>query len=160
MALVDEQDVRVVVRHKVPRSSRSISDLDATAEPILQENGTELHIISERFHLGRRGRPVRDGDGPTPRCVAEVEAEIAGKRSREGIDGRQHNPEYYHGPEGPGFEKDDDGRVPSETPNRVQLLEMLQTGKLSKRAGPQELDTSRRTIIRAPDRADLYGFEE
>jgi predicted DNA-binding protein (UPF0251 family) len=40
----------------------------------------------------------------------------------------------------------------------VAVLDMVQSGELSKRKAADQLDTSRRTINRALDnRADLYG---
>jgi len=156
---VEADEVDAVVVHEVSRVSRSIRDLDRTVER-LEHHDTGLHIISE-------GITVEPGeDDPYQRALlqllgvfAELEAKMSRKRVREGIAARQANDDYHHGPAPLGFEKNDGRLVEAENyDNVVAVLEMIQKDEISKRKGASELDTSRRTINRALDRAELYGL--
>lgn len=160
MGGIDSGDVDAVVTHSISRISRSVRDLDRTAERIVDENGAELHIVSEGFQL----KP--DEDDPYQTALfqslgvfAELEAKMAQKRAREGIAARQANPEYYHGPAPLGFDKDDGHLVPAENHDRVvEALEMVQKDNLSKRKAAKELNTSRKSIYRALEKPGLYGL--
>lgn len=156
---VEAGEIDAVVVHEVSRVSRSIRDLSRTVDR-LDDEGCALHIISE-------GIVVAPGeDDPYQRALlhllgvfAELEADMSRKRVREGIAARQANEEYHHGPAPLGFEKDDGRLVEgADYDHVVSVLEMIQKDELSKRKGADELDTSRRTINRALDRAELYGL--
>jgi DNA invertase Pin-like site-specific DNA recombinase len=152
-------DLDAVVVHSVSRICRSISDLERTASR-LEEAGAELHIVSE-------GLTLRPGDeDPFQRALfqllgvfAELEANMAQQRTREGIAARKENEEYHHGPAPLGFSKDDGRLVEAEDYHDVvSVLDMVQKDDLSKRKAAKRLDTSRATINRALDRPDLYGL--
>lgn len=153
------EDLDAVVCKSVSRISRSIRDLDRTVERF-EGAGTELHVIDEGLQI----RP--DDDDPFQTAVlqllgvfAELEANMAQQRTREGIAARQANDEYHHGPAPLGFAKDDGRLVESANFDKVaSTLEMVRNDNLSKRKAAGELNTSRRTINRALDRADLYGI--
>lgn len=85
METVEAGDVDEVVVKSVSRIARSIRDLDRTAERI-KDAGVELHIIDEGLVL------KSDEDDPYQNALfrvlgvfAELEAEIAQKRTKEGI---------------------------------------------------------------------------
>ncbi len=153
------EDLDAVVVKSVSRISRSIRDLDRTVERF-ESADTELHIIDEGLQI----RP--DDDDPFQRAVlqllgvfAELEANMAQQRTREGIAARQANDEYHHGPAPLGFSKNDGRLVEADDYDRVTtVLEMVSKGEMSKRAAAYELETSRRTIGRALDRGGLYGI--
>lgn len=162
--LMDDVDAGMfdaVVVHSVSRISRSIRDLDQIVERIVEENGTALHIISEGFDI----RPD-DDDDPYQRAMlrllgvfAELEADMAQKRTKEGIRARMQNEEYHHGPAPLGFQKNDGRLIESSDFDRVRsVLDLVAAEELSKRKAASELDTSRRTINRALDRSQLYGL--
>lgn len=157
---IDAGEYDAVVVHSVSRISRSIRDLDRVVERIVEENQTSLHIISESFDI----RP--DDDDPFQNAMlqllgvfAELEAELAQKRTREGLATRMDNEEYHHGPAPLGFKKNDGHLIEAENFDRVRtILAEVQADQLSKRKAARELDTSRRTINRALDRAELYSL--
>jgi DNA invertase Pin-like site-specific DNA recombinase len=92
-------------------------------------------------------------------AFAELEAEMAQKRTKEGIRTRMENDEYHHGPAPLGFQKNDGRLIEAENFDRVRsVLELIQADELSKRKAATELDASRKTINRALDRAELYGL--
>jgi DNA invertase Pin-like site-specific DNA recombinase len=148
-----------VVIHSISRICRSIRDLDQTASR-LADAGVELHIISEGMVL----RP--DDDDPYQTALfqllgvfAELEANMAQQRTKEGLAARMANDEYHHGPAPLGFEKDDGFLIEGEHYHDVvSVLEMVQKDELSKRKAARRLDTSRPTINRALDRSELYGI--
>jgi len=152
-------EIDAVVVHSISRICRSISDLERTASR-LDSADVELHIISEGLTL----RP--DESDPYQTALfqllgvfAELEANMAQQRTKEGIAARQQNEEYHHGPAPLGFEKNDGLLVEGENYHAVvSTLEMVEKDELSKRKAAQRLDTSRPTIDRALDRADLYGL--
>lgn len=156
---VEAGAVDAVVVKSISRIARSIRDLDRTAERIA-DAGAELHIIDEGMVL----RP--DNEDPYQNALfrllgvfAQLEAEMAQQRTREGIAARQANEEYHHGRAPLGFAKEDGRLVEAEDYDRVvSVLSMVQKGELSKRQAAKELDTSRPTINRALDRAELYGL--
>lgn len=159
MADAEDGDLSAVVVHSISRICRSVRDLDRTVTRF-GDAGVELHIISE-------GLTLRPGDDdPYQRALfqllgvfAELEANMAQQRTKEGIQARMQSDEYHHGPAPLGFEKDDGSLVPGSDHDRVvSTLEMVQKGDLSKRKAAQELDTSRPTIDRSLERADLYGI--
>lgn len=157
---VENGELDAVVVHTVSRLARSIRDLDQVADTIVEENSTDLHIISEGFDL------TTDENDPYQRAMfqllgvfAELEAEMTRRRIQEGIQTRMENEDYHHGPAPLGFEKDDGYLIEAGNFDRVRsVLEMVQDGELSKRKAARELETSRRTINRALDRSELYGY--
>jgi len=158
MDSVEAGDVQVVVVKSVSRIARSIRDLDRTAERVT-EAGAELHIIDEGLVL----KP--DEDDPYQNALfrllgvfAQLEAEIAQQRTKEGIAARQQSEDYHHGRPPLGFEKEDGRLIEAENYDQVcAVLEMVAKGELSKRKAANELDTSRTTIARATERRELYG---
>lgn len=160
MADVDAGMYDAVVVHSVSRISRSIRDLDQIVERIVETNETALHILSEGFDI----RP--DDDDPYQRAMlrllgvfAELEADMAQKRTKEGIRARMQNDEYHHGPAPLGFVKNDGKLIEAADFDRVRsVLELVDDDELSKRKAAAELDTSRRTINRSLDRLELYGL--
>lgn len=159
MADVEDGTVDIVVAKSVSRIARSIRDLDRTAERIT-DAGAELHIVDEGLVM----RP--DEDDPYQTALfqllgvfAELEANMAQQRTREGIAARQSEDEYHHGRPPLGFEKEDGKLIEDDQYHDVvATLDMVQKGELSKRAAARHLDTSRPTIDRALDRTDLYGL--
>ena len=151
--------LRAVVVHSISRICRSISDLERTASR-LDDAGVELHIVSEGLTL----RP--DEDDPYQTALfqllgvfAELEANMAQQRTKEGIAARQQQDDYHHGPAPLGFEKDDGRLVEAGNYHDVvAALEMVQKGELSKRKAAERLETSRKTINRALERKALYGL--
>jgi len=155
----DEFDAIVV--NSVSRLARSVRDFEDVVDRIVEDAGTELHIISEGFEI----RP--DDTDPYQRAMlqmlsvfAELEAEMAQARTREGLRTRMANDEYHHGPAPLGFEKND-GRLieAAEYDHVVVTLQEVAAGNLSKRKAARELDCARVTISRALDRNELYGIE-
>lgn len=160
MGDVEAGGVEAVVVNSVSRISRSIRDLDRTAERIVETNGAELHIISEGMTL----RP--DDDDPYQQAMfqllgvfAELEANMAQMRTREGIAARQADERYRHGPAPMGFRKEDGYLIEGDDYHNIcATLEMVQKGDLSKRKAARELNSSRRTVNRALERPELYGL--
>jgi len=159
MDRADEFDAIVV--NSVSRLARSVRDFEDVVDRIVEDAGTELHIISEGFEI----RP--DDTDPYQRAMlqmlsvfAELEAEMAQARTREGLRTRMANDEYHHGPAPLGFEKND-GRLieAAEYDHVVVTLQEVAAGNLSKRKAARELDCARATISRALDRNELYGIE-
>lgn len=159
IADAESGEIEAVVVHSISRICRSISDLERTASR-LEECGAELHIVSE-------GLTMRPGDDDPYQTAlfqllgvfAELEANIAQQRTREGIAARQEQEEYHHGPAPLGFEKDDGRLVEAENYHDVvACLEMVSKGDLSKRKAAQRLDSSRKTINRALENRELYGL--
>ena len=158
---VENGEYDAVVVKSVSRIARSIRDLDRTVERIVDESDTELHIISEGFEI------LPDDSDPFQKAMlrllgvfAELEADMAQQRAKEGIAVRQKEEEYSHGPAPLGFEKDDGHLV--EAPHYdevVTVLEEVLTGDLSKRKAASRLDTTRTTIRSSiNDRPELYGL--
>ncbi|KPN30786.1 multiple promoter invertase [Halolamina pelagica] len=158
---VDNDELDVVVAKSVSRLARSIRDLDRTVERIVEENNTELHIIDEGFQI----KP--GDDDPFQKAMlrllgvfAELEADMAQQRAKEGLAVRQKEEDYRHGPAPLGFEKDNGHLV--EAPHYDEVVAVLHdvaTGDLSKRKPAERLDTTR-TTIRASinDRPELYNL--
>lgn len=158
LADVDEYDVVVV--NSVSRISRSIRDLDDTVTQIVEDGGAELHILSENLQLtGEDDDPYQKALMQMLGVFAELEAEMTRQRVREGIRTRMENEDYHHGPAPLGFEKDDGYLIEADGYDRVRaVLELVQEDELSKRKAARELDTSRRTINRSLERAELYSL--
>lgn len=158
MEEVESGVIDVVIVKSVSRIARSIRDLDRTAERVA-EAGAELHIIDEGLVL----KP--DEDDPYQNALfrllgvfAQLEAEIAQQRTREGIAARQQSEDYHHGRPPLGFEKEDGRLIEAENYDQVcAILEMVVKGGLSKRKAAGELRTSRATINRAIERIEIYG---
>ena len=152
-------DVDAVVANSVSRVSRSIRDLDKTVEQVVDEHDSELHIVSEGLRMTGDNDPYQKAMLQLLGVFAELEAEMTRQRVREGIQTRMNNDEYHHGPAPLGFTKNDGHLIEADGYDRVRTtLELVQEGELSKRKAARELDTSRRTINRALDRAELYNL--
>jgi len=148
-----------VVVHSISRLSRSIRDLDQTVETIVEESETELHIISEGMRITGDEDPYQTAMMQLLGVFAELEAEMTRQRVKEGIRIRMENEDYHHGPAPLGFEKEDGHLIEAGDFDRVRsVLELVRDGELSKRKAARELDTSRRTINRSLERAELYGL--
>jgi DNA invertase Pin-like site-specific DNA recombinase len=159
MADAEAGDLDAVVVNSVSRICRSISDLQRTANR-LEDAGVELDIISEGLKL----RPTESD--PYQRALfqllgvfAELEANMAQQRTKEGIAARQQNDEYHHGPAPLGFDKNDGLLIEGENYHEtVSVLDMVEKSELSKRKAADRLGTSRATINRALERAELYDL--
>jgi len=160
--LVDDAeagDLSAVVVGSVSRICRSIADLQATAER-LEAAGVELHIVDEGLTL-RPGEtdPYQQALFQLLGVFAELEANMAQQRTREGIAARQESDDYHHGKAPLGFAKNDGALVQGENYHDVvSVLDMIQKDEISKRQAAKELDTSRRTIDRALESGELYGI--
>lgn len=158
---VETGAVDAVVTHSISRVSRSIRDLDATAETIVEENGAELHIISEGFELKpEKSDPFQKAMFRQLGVFAELEAELAQQRAKEGLAARMNGDDYHHGPAPLGFYKKDGELYQEANYDEVcAVLDQVDAGELSKRKAATRLDTSRRSIGRALDeRRELYGL--
>jgi DNA invertase Pin-like site-specific DNA recombinase len=152
-------DVDAVVANSVSRVSRSIRDLDKTVETIVDEHGSQLHIVSEGLRMTGDNDPYQKAMLQLLGVFAELEAEMTRQRVREGIQTRMNNDEYHHGPAPLGFKKNDGHLIEADGYDRVRTtLELVRDGELSRRKAARELDTSRRTINRSLDRAELYNL--
>lgn len=153
-------DLEAVVVHSVSRICRSITDLERTASR-LEDDGVALHIVQEGLTINP------EEDDPFQRALfqllgvfAELEANMAQQRTKEGIAARQQNEEYHHGPAPLGFSKDNGRLVEADNYHDVvAVLDLVQQDELSKRKAARRLETSRPTISRSLDRLELYGLE-
>jgi len=158
---LDANDIEAVVVNSVSRLSRSIRDLDQSVETIVDNHGAELHIISEGLRISGEEDPYQKAMLQLLGVFAELEAEMIRQRVREGIQTRMNNEDYHHGPAPLGFQKNDGQLIESNQYDLVRTtLEMVQSDKLSKRKAARELDTSRRTINRSLERAELYNLAD
>jgi hypothetical protein len=90
---------------------------------------------------------------------AELEANMAQQRTKEGLAARMQQDDYHHGRAPLGFEKDDGRLVEAENYHDVvAVLDSVVKGDVSKRKAAERLDTSRPTINRAIERDELYGL--
>lgn len=157
---VEDGNVSVVVVKDMSRIARSVRDLMRTVDR-LRENDVALHLIDDPVQLDPGDDdPTQDLMLQVLGAVAEFEAKITQQRVRDGIAARQESDEYHHGPAPLGFEKDD-GKLRETTGyDRVcAVLDMVESGELSKRKAAERLDTSRPTIRRSiNDRPELYGL--
>lgn len=159
MADAEGGDLYVVVVNSVSRICRSISDLERTASR-LEDAGVELHIINEGLTL-RPGEsdPYQTALFQLLGVFAELEANMAQQRTKEGIAARQQNEDYHHGPAPLGMAKNGGLLIEGENYHEVvSALEMVRKGELSKRKAAQRLDSSRASINRALERTELYGL--
>jgi DNA invertase Pin-like site-specific DNA recombinase len=159
MADAEDREIDAVVVHSISRICWSISDLERTASR-LEAAGVELHIISESLTLcPGEADPYQTALFQLLGVFAELEANIAQQRTREGIAARQQNEDYHHGPAPLGMAKNDGLLVEGENYHDVvAVLSMVEKDELSKRKAASRLDTSRKTINRSLERADLYGL--
>lgn len=156
---VETGDIDAVIANSVSRIARSIRDLERTVDRIT-DHGTEVHIISEGLTM------KADHDDPYQNALfrllgvfAQLEAEITQQRTREGIAIRQQNDDYHHGRAPFGFEKDDGRLIEADNYDQVcAVLDLVVKDELSKRKAAFELKTSRTTINRCLERAELYGL--
>ncbi|EMA14488.1 recombinase family protein [Haloarcula marismortui] len=160
MDAASSEEFEAVVVHSVSRICRSITDLERTAAR-LEEEGVALHIVQEGLTI----KP--EDDDPFQRALfqllgvfAELEANMAQQRTKEGIAARQKNEDYHHGPAPLGFAKEDGQLLEAENYHDVvAVLDLVRQDQLSKRKAAQRLDTSRPTITRSLDRLGLYGLQ-
>lgn len=159
MADVEAGEIDAVVVKSISRIARSIRDLDRTVERI-REAGAELHIISEGMVFKPEDNdPYQNALFRLLGVFAQLEAEMAQQRTREGIAARQQDGEYHHGRPPLGFDKEDGYLIPGENHDQVvTTLDMVQKDELSKRAAARELGCGRPTVDRALERAELYGL--
>ncbi|WP_058366387.1 recombinase family protein [Haloparvum sedimenti] len=159
MAAAEDGEIDAVVVHSISRICRSISDLERSASR-LEECGVELHIVSEGLTLQPNDNdPYQTAMFQLLGVFAELEANMAQQRTKEGIAARQENEDYHHGRAPLGFEKDDGRLVEAENYHDVvAVLEMVQKDELSKRKAAERLGTSRPTINRSLERGELYGI--
>lgn len=154
-------DIEAVVVNSVSRLSRSIRDLDQSVETIVDNHGAELHIISEGLRISGEEDPYQKAMLQLLGVFAELEAEMIRQRVREGIQTRMDNDDYHHGPAPLGFQKNDGQLIEANQYDLVRTtLAMVLSGELSKRKAARELDTSRRTINRSLERAELYNLRQ
>lgn len=159
LADVDAGQYDAVVVNSVSRVSRSIRDLDATVERIVDDADAELHIISEGLRMTGENDPYQKAMLQLLGVFAELEAEMIRQRVKEGIRTRQQNEDYHHGPAPLGFEKEDGYLVEASEFDRVRsVLELVADDELSKRKAARQLNTSRRTVNRALERKELYSL--
>lgn len=159
MVAVEGGGVEHVVCHEISRMARSQQDLLRTVERVTSAD-TSIHFV-------RDGLTFKGEDSPMSRlqmqmlgAFAEWEARTKQMNTKEGIAARRAaDDDYHHGPAPLGFDKASGHLIEAENYHQVvAVLDMVQSGELSKRKAADQLDTSRRTINRALDnRADLYG---
>lgn len=156
---VEAGEIEMVVSKSVSRIARSIRDLDRTAERVT-EAGAELHIIDEGLVMQPDAEePYQNALFRLLGVFAQLEAELAQQRTREGIAARKAEEGYHHGRPPLGFESANGQLVEAANYDQVvSVLELVRKGELSKRAAARELETSRPTIDRAIDRGALYGI--
>ncbi|WP_181693278.1 recombinase family protein [Natronomonas sp. LN261] len=155
------EEFDAIVVHSVSRIARSIRDFEDTVDRVVDDAGTELHIISEGFELiPGENDPYQKAMLQMLAVFAELEAEMAQNRTREGLRTRMQNDEYHHGPAPLGFEKNDGRLIEGANYDHVVvILQEVVSNNLSKRKAASELDCARVTINRALERAELYGIE-
>lgn len=156
---VETGEIDVVVAKSVSRVARSIRDLDRTAERVT-DAGAELHIVDEGLIMkADEEDPYQNALFRLLGVFAELEADLAQKRTQEGLAARMNADDYHHGPAPLGFDKNDGHLVEGENYGQVVgVLELVEKGELSKRKAARELDCSRSTIGRALERSDLYAI--
>lgn len=155
---VEAGEIEAVVANSVSRIARSIRDLDRTADRVTGA-GAELHLVNEGLVM------MPEDDDPFQNALfrllgvfAQLEAELAQQRTREGIAARMNEEGYHHGRPPLGFEADDGYLIQAENYHDVvAVLEMVKRDELSKRAASRELGCGRPTIDRALNRSELYG---
>lgn len=162
VAAAEAGEFDAIVVKSISRIARSIRDLERTVER-LRDSDVALHIIDEGFVLDPTD------DDPMQRAMfrlmgvfAELEADLAQQRTKEGLAARMQNEDYHHGPPPIGFTKDDGRLIESDDYHRVcAILDQVARGDLSKRKAARELDTTRKTVRSAiNERPELYGLEE
>jgi DNA invertase Pin-like site-specific DNA recombinase len=156
------EDFDAIVVNSVSRLARSVRDFEDVVDRIVEDAGTELHIISEGFEItDEENDPYQKAMLQMLSVFAELEAEMAQARTREGLRTRMKNDEYHHGPAPLGFEKNDGRLIEGPNYDHVTfILQQVADDELSKRKASQELDCARSTIGRALDRAELYGIND
>lgn len=160
LADAEAGEVDAVVAKSVSRIARSIRDLDRTVER-LADAGVAVHLLDEGFVLDP------DDDDPMQRAMlrlmgvfAELEADLAQQRTREGLAARMSSDDYHHGPPPIGFDKNDGQLIEAGNYHTVcEILQQVADGDLSKRKAASELGTTRTTVRAAiTERPELYGL--
>lgn len=149
----------VVIVHEISRLARSLQDLERTVSRVT-DHGAEIHFVRDNLSFGTgEENPMNRLQMQMLGAFAEWEARVKRLNTKEGIAARQANEDYHHGRAPLGFEKDDGLLIEGPDYDRVvAVLDMVLKDDLSKRQASKELDTSRPTIDRALERADLYGL--
>lgn len=156
---VESGEIDAVVVKSVSRISRSISDLSRTVEK-LAEHDTALYVIDQGMQIEpTENDPYQKALLHLMGVFAELEADITQQRVRDGIAARQESDDYHHGRPPLGFDKEDGKLYEAENYHKVCVtLDQVRAGEKSKRQAAEDLNTSRPTIDRALDRAELYGL--
>ena len=159
MADAEAGELDAVVVLSISRICRSISDLERTASR-LEDYGVELHILNEGLTL-RPGEsdPYQTALFQLLGVFAELEANMAQQRTKDGIAARQQRDDYHHGPAPLGFEKDDGELIEADNYHDVvSVLELKIKDEIGTREAARRLDCGTATINRAVERAELYGL--
>ena len=161
MADVEDGQLDVVIVKSISRVSRSNRDLNATVNRCV-DHGAGIHFVDEPIRIDADGEedPMQSLMLRIFGAFAEFEADMIRQRVREGIAARMEaEEEYHHGRPPLGFESEDGKLYQTEQFDQiVATLELVQEEQLSKRKAAQQLNTSRATIDRCLDRAELYGL--
>lgn len=159
MSDAENNEIDAVVVSSLSRISRSVRDLRRVVDR-LKPHGVSVHLISEGMVVDPTSDdPFQKAMFTLLGMFAELEADLAQQRVREGIAAKMESEDYHHGPAPLGFEKDSGELLESTNyDDVVAVLEMVQKGNLSKRKAAKRLDTSRATINRSLDRPELYGL--
>jgi DNA invertase Pin-like site-specific DNA recombinase len=161
MNTVEEGEIDHVVVHEISRLARSLQDLEATVSRVTDAN-CAVHFVRDGLSFGdhEKEQPMHRLQMQMLGAFAEWQARVKQMNTREGIAARRESDDdYHHGRPPLGFETDDGQLIQGENYHDVvAALDMVQKDELSKRKAARELDTSRPTITRALDRAELYGL--
>jgi DNA invertase Pin-like site-specific DNA recombinase len=156
---VEAGEIDHVVVHEISRLARSLQDLDRTVDRVT-DAGAELHFVRDNLTFSGEENPMERLQMQMLGAFAEWEARVKQMNTKEGIAARREaDDDYHHGHPPLGFAKDDGHLIEGENYHDiVATLDMVQKGDLSKRKAAQELGTSRPTIDRALNRAEIYGL--
>lgn len=149
-------DVDRVVALEVSRLSRSMRDLAATVETVVDENNAGLHILDMNLAL----EPGEDD--PYQRAflnimgtIAQLEADMINERVRSGIEAAKRNGKHTGRPPF-GFDVNDGYLTPNgDYDVAIAVIERIEKGE-SKRSTARFAGVSRSTVGRILDRKDLY----
>lgn len=158
---VEAGAVDAIVIHDSTRLSRSLNDLDRFVERAT-DHGASVHFVRDNLPAF-----TSDEDDAMNRLMlqilgafAEWEVRMKRQNTKEGIAAREAaDDDYHHGRPPFGFEKEDGHLYPGDRYHEiVAVLDEVMKDEMSKRQAAKELATSRRTINRALERAELYGL--
>ena len=159
MEAVGEGQHDHVIVHEISRLARSLQDLERTVSRIT-DNGSAVHFVRDGLSFGDgKERPMHKLQMQMLGAFAEWQARVKQMNTKEGIAARQQEDDYHHGRPPLGFEKEDGRLIEGEHYDRVRaVLEMVLKEELSQRKAAKELNTSRTTVARAVERANVYGL--